>query len=130
MPRGFSGVEGTVEAGSGGTVDMNIGNWSCDIEVDEIDVSNTGDGGYSNVVPGLKKISGTFEFPYDTDNPPTAAAALCTPGSTPVLKLTMTTGHVLTGTALITKLSYKSGVNDAVMVTASFRNKGEWDLPS
>ena len=130
MPRGFSGYEGTVKAGSGGTVDMNISKWSCSYEVAEVDVSNTSDGGFSNSVAGLKKLSGSFSFPYDTDNPPTGAAALCEPGSTPVLELKAYTGHTLTGTALITKLDFESDVNGAVMCVVAFRNKGQWTLPT
>lgn len=126
----FSGVDGTVKAGAAGTVDMNISSWSLDLEVDEIDVSNTGDGGFSNVVPGLQKISGTFEFPWDPANPPTGASALCGPKSNPVLELKLKSGVVFTGTALITKLAVKSGVNDAVTAVVSFRNKGQWTLPT
>ena len=125
----FSGVDGTVKAGASGTVDMNISSWSADIEVDEIDMSNTGDGGYSNVVPGLKKISGSFEFPWDPENPPTGVSAGLTPGGTVVLELQLKPGIVMTGSALITKLGVKSGVNEGVKGVCTFRNKGAWELP-
>lgn len=126
----FSGVDGVVLAGSGGSVDMNISAWSADVEVDEIDVSNTSDAGYANAVAGLKKISGSFDFPWDPANPPTGASAGLSPGGTVSLVLTLKTGLTMTGSALVTKLSVKSGVNEAVLCTCSFRNKGAWTLPS
>jgi hypothetical protein len=124
----FSGVLGTVKSGA---VDMDVQGWSADVDVTVIDSTTTSDGGWESAIGGPLKISGSFDFFYDTTKKPTGATANLMPGNRPVLTLQVTTGETLSGTSLITKLSYKSRVKDGFIITASFQSGGgAWTLPS
>lgn len=127
MSSAFNGQNGTVKSG---TVDMDVEGWSADVEANVIDVSTTADTGWSDYIVGLKDVKGSFDFFYNPAKKPTGASANLTPGATPTLTLQCTTGEVLTGTGVITKLSLKSKVKDAFKVTASFQSRGQWTLPS
>lgn len=129
MSTAYSGAEGKVLSGS---TDLDVTGWSADVEVAEIDVSTTGDAGWEDAIHGLKKVSGSFDFLYNTSKDPFGAVVGLLPGAAtyPTLTLTLTTGKTLAGQAMITKLSVKSEVKDAVKITASFRSKGAWTMPS
>jgi hypothetical protein len=129
MGVAFSGEKGTVTAGA---VDMDVTGWSADMEVNTIDTSTTAELGWEDAIYGLRKFSGSFEFFYNPAKRPTGASAGLLPGSTtyPTLTLLATTGETFTGSAMITKLSFKSKVKDAFAVTATFTSKGAWTLPT
>lgn len=127
MSTAFSGVLGTVKSG---TTDMDVEGWDADYEVAEIETTTTADAGWEDAIPGPKKISGSFDFFYNTSKKPTGVTANLSAGSTAALTLQTTTGETLVGNALITKLSFKNKVKDGCKVTASFRSKGTWTLPS
>ena len=127
MSTAFSGVLGTVTVGS---TNMDVTGWSGDLEVVEIDTTTTADSGWEDAIAGPKKFSGSFDFFYNTAKKPTGSTAGLTAGNTPTLSLVATTGETFSGQSLITKLSLKSKVKDGFMVTASFRSKGVWTLPS
>lgn len=124
----FSGVLGTVKSGA---VDMDVQGWSADIEAAVIDSTTTSDGGWESAIGGPLKITGSFDFFYDTTKVPTGATANLTPGARPTLTLQITTGQTISGVAFISKLSYKSKVKDGFIITASFQSGGgAWTLPS
>lgn len=129
MSSAFSGVLGTVRSGS---LDMDVHGWSADVDVSTFDATTTADSGWEDTAPATKKVSGSFEFFYNLSKKPTGATANLLPGALPVPTLTfqVTTGEVLTGPGLITKLSLKSKVKDGFVVTASFTSRGAWTLPS
>jgi hypothetical protein len=129
MSAAFSGEAGTVTANA---VDMDVTGWSVDVEVNTIDTSTTAEDGWEDAIYGLRKVSGSFDFFYNTSKRPTGASAGLMPGATsyPTLTLQLTTGETLSGSAMITKLSIKSAVKDGTTVTASFTSKGAWTLPS
>jgi hypothetical protein len=109
--------------------------WDADVEIKELDTSTTADAGWESAIGGLKKVSGSFKFLYRAPpNNPSGATAGISSGSTPTLTLyinkTLLSTEYLTGQALITKLSYKIAVAGVAEVTASFRNRGPWTLPS
>jgi hypothetical protein len=124
----FSGVLGTVKSGA---TDMDVQGWSADIEAGVIDSTTTSDGGWESAIGGPLKISGSFVLIYVTTKKPTGATANLTPGSRPTLTLQVTTGETISGTAFISKLSFKMKVKDGAIVTASFQSGGgAWTLPS
>jgi hypothetical protein len=127
MSTAISGVLGTVKSGA---VDLDVSGFSFDYEVETFDSTTTADGGWSDETGAAKKISGSFDFFYNTSKKPTGASANLIPGATPTLYLQATTGEVFSGLGLITKLSLKSKVKDGVTVTASFTNKGVWTTPT
>ena len=133
MPsEAYSGWDGEVHVG---TFDAQIAEWDLDFEVKEVDTSTTADAGWESAIGGLKKVSGSFKFMYRAPpNNPTGSAAGLTVGSTPTLTLyinkSLLSTELITGVALITKLSYKNSVEGAAEVTASFRNRGPWTFPS
>lgn len=124
----FSGVLGTVKSGG---IDMDVQGWSADVEVNIIDSTTTSDGGWESAIGGPLKISGSFDFFYDTTKKPTGSSVGLMPGSRTPLILQITTAEVITGTAFISKLSYKSKVKDGFIITASFQSGGgAWTLPT
>ena len=133
MPsESYSGWDGEVLAG---TFDCQVMEWGADVEIKELDTSTTADAGWESATGGLKKVSGTFKFLYRAPpNNPTGSTAGLSEGATPTLKLyinkTLLSTEFLTGVALITKLSFKNSVEGVAEVTASFRNRGPWTLPS
>ena len=127
MSQAFSGVLGLVKSGA---VDADVSGWSGDLEVETFDSTTTADAGWADITAAAKKITGSFDFFYNTTKKPTGAGLNLTPGATPALTLQATTGEVFSGTALITKLSLKSKVKEGFMCTASFANKGPWTYPT
>jgi hypothetical protein len=124
----FSGVLGIVKSGA---IDMDIQKWNADVEVGVIDSTTTSDGGWESAIGAAMKISGSFDAFYDTTKKPTGATANLMVGSRPTLTLQITTGEVITGVALITKLSFKSAPKEGTTYTASFQSGGgAWTLPS
>lgn len=133
MPtEAYSGYDGEV---LNGAFDYQVSEWDLDLEIKEVDTSTTADAGWESAIGSLKKVSGSFKFFYQAPpRNPTGATSGLTVGSTPTLKLyinkTLLSTEFFTGVALITKLSLKSSVPGAGEVTASFRNRGVWTLPS
>jgi hypothetical protein len=117
-----------------GSTDMDMQSWSVDIEVNTFDSTTTADTGWDDTTPATKKLSGSVDFFYNPSKKPTGATANLTPGSIGTLTLyvnkSLDVGDVLTGNALITKLSFKAKVKDGFLITASYVNKGPWTLPS
>src|SRR3954466_14876364 len=101
MSAAFSGQAGNVTSGA---TDMDVTGWSADVEVNTIDTSTTAEAGWEDAIYGLKKVTGSFDFFYNTAKRPTGAGAGLTPGATsyPTLTLQLTTGEVMTGSAMIT----------------------------
>lgn len=136
MSTAFNGQEGNVFVGTFGSntpgvgTDMDVDKWTADVEANTIEVSTTADGGWHDEICGLKKVTGTFEFFYNTAKRPTGASVGMTPSSFVFLTLQLESGEVLSGNALITKLAISSQVNGATKVVASYVNKGPWTLPS
>src|SRR5262245_57527120 len=127
MSASISGWNGTVKSGA---TDLDVEGWSADFKIVEVDTTTTADAGWEDTAPGVKSVEGSFDFNYVVANKPTGSGANLTMGNTVALTLTVTTGETFTGNALITKLSIKNKVKDTVKVTASFKNKGVWVLPS
>jgi hypothetical protein len=122
----YSGFEGKVYTGA---VDMDVTEWSADIEITEIDITTTADAGFENTLEGPTKISGKFTVFYTATKNPFDAAQSLAPGDTPTLTLHTGGGDTLSGLALITKVMIKSAVKEAVSIEVNFRNKGVWVLP-
>jgi hypothetical protein len=129
MSRAYSGTEANVKSGA---LDMDAAGWSADVDTSTFDSTTTADAGWEDETVATLKVTGSFDFFYNTAKKPTGSSANLTPGSTPTLTLYVneTGGDNLTGIALIKKLSLKSKVKDGFMVTASFTSKGIWTLPS
>lgn len=136
MSAAFNGQAGNVFVGTfggntpGSGTDMDVDKWTADIEVNAIEVSTTADGGWHDEIGGLKKVSGTFEFFYNTAKKPTSGSIGMTPGSFVFLTLQLESGETLSGNAFVQKLAIASQVNGATKVVASYTNKGPWVLPS
>ena len=131
MSIAYSGAYSNVVSG---TLDMDAQGWTADVEVSTFDSSTTADNGWESTTPALKKVSGSFDFFYNIAKKPTGSGAGLTPGNSVTLTLyvdkNVNSGEILTGTALITKLSLKVKVKDGFIVTASYTSVGSWTLPS
>lgn len=132
MSQAISGANGTVHVGA---VNADVSSVNLEIDVDTFDTTTTADGGYEDITPSVKKITGSFDFFYNVTKKPTGGSLTLTPG-TVVGTLTVyvdevnAPGETYAGPALVTKLSLKSKVKDGWVVTASFHNKGAWTLPT
>ena len=129
MSTAYSGVESNVLIGA---TDCDANGWSVDISVNVFDSTTTADLGWDDETGATKRIEGSFDFFYNPTKKPTGTLTL-TPGTVVdvlTLYVNKTDDEKLTGKALIKKLSYKGKVKDGFMCTASFVNKGPWDLPS
>jgi hypothetical protein len=122
----YSGFEGKVFSGA---TDMDVSEWSADIEITEIDVTTTAGNGFEQTLTGPTKISGKFTVFYTTEKNPFGVTAGLTPGESVTLHLHTGGGDELTGLALITKAMIKSAVKEAVSVELNFRNDGPWTYP-
>lgn len=127
MSIALSGVNGKVRSG---VTDMDVSGWTIDPEVETFDSTTTADAGWESTTAAAKKISGSFDFFYNTAKKPTGATAGLTPGSTVALALDVQSGETYSGNALITKLAIKSKSKESITVTASFKNVGAWTYPS
>lgn len=129
MSTALSGTHANVFSGS---TDLDASGWSADYEIATFDSTTTADAGWEDETGATLKLSGSFDFFYNTSKKPTGATAALTPGSTPNLVLWVNNpgGDSFAGKGLIKKLSLKSKVKDGFMVTASFTSKGPWTVPS
>lgn len=135
MSKAYSGVSGTVS--SNGT-DLAVTGFSADVETTEVDTTTTADAGWEDAISSTTKVSGSFDFFWRPDVDPfnsvlglmPGAQALGITATYPALVLKLDTSNSLSGTALITKLSVKSEVKGAKQLTASFRSKGAWVVPT
>lgn len=130
MSTAYSGIDGTVLSQS---TDMDVTGWSADVEAEEIDTTTTADAGWEDAINGCKKVSGSFDFLWNPSKNPFNSVIAMMPGSGlyPTLTLKLSTGQTLSGTAMIQKLSLKSAVKgQAKTITATFRSKGAWSVPS
>jgi hypothetical protein len=129
MSAAYSGVQANVYTGS---LDLDAMGWSADVENAGFDSTTTADAGWEDETSATSKVSGSFDFFYNPLKKPTGATANLTPGNTAALVLWVnkTGGDNLSGNARIQKLSLKSKVKDGFIVTATFRSKGAWTLPS
>jgi hypothetical protein len=131
MSAAFSGAYSNVQSG---TLDMDTQGWSADPEINTFDSTTTADAGWDDTTGATSKISGSFDFLWNPSKKPSGATAALTPGATPTLTLyvnkLLNPGDILTGKALITKLSLKAKVKDGFTVTVSFTSKGAWVYPS
>ena len=133
MSTAYSGILGNVLSGA---TDMDVKEWSADVETADIDTTTTGDAGWSDSIDRPTKISGSFDFFYNPAKSPFRAVANLMPGAPrtsgtyPTLTLKTGGGDQLSGTARITKLSKKGAVPEGIMYTASFTSKGIWTVPT
>jgi hypothetical protein len=127
MSTALSGVNGKVLSGA---MDMDVTGWNLDHEIDTFDSTTTADAGWEDTTASAQKIAGSFDFFYNLAKKPTGATANLKAGATPTLHLQVQSGEECTGVALITKLSLKSKTKEGITITATFKNKGVWTLPS
>jgi hypothetical protein len=127
MSTAYSGVIGIVTSGG---VDMQVSGWSADVEQTTFDATTTADMGWQSVKPAIKKVSGSFDFFFNTGINPYDSAQNMFNGVPVALALTTATGKTLAGNAVVTKLSHKSDVKDGIKMTASFDSDGVWTLPT
>lgn len=136
MSKGYSGYGGTVEIGST-PVDVDVQNWSADIDGGAWDSTTTGDGGWADENPGVVKLSGTFDILYNPEK-----KALRPTSGTPAglgirtnavvdlkLHISKADGETLSGKALLGKISIKQQTKAGIVLTVSFSNKGPWAQP-
>jgi hypothetical protein len=69
MSTAYSGYAGVVMSGA---TDMEVKEYSFDVETTSIDITTTSDAGYENKLAGPVKISGKFTFYYDIAKRPRA----------------------------------------------------------
>jgi len=109
-------------AGYGGSITFtnfqtSAKQWTSDISVDMLDITDFGDGGYRTFKGGLKGGTATVTYNWDVAN----TAAL---GDSATLTLLVTTGLGLNGTAFLSGISYSTAVDGIVECTASFTFSG------
>lgn len=130
MSKAYSGVASNVLVGA---TDVDTNGWSADLTVNTFDSTTTADLGWDDETAATKRIEGSFDFFYNPDKKPTGGALNLAGGSIVdvlTLYINKTDDEKLSGKALIKKLSYKGKTKDGFLMTASFVNKGPWDLPT
>lgn len=83
-----NGFNGVVLVGS---YSLDVTEWTADFEVEILDTTNTGDGGWQSNINGCKKASGTVKTFYDAAAIPTGASGANVQNGTSVT-LTLTEG--------------------------------------
>lgn len=125
MGQAYSGVGGTVLSGS---TDLEVEEYSFELEDGEIDTTVTSDAGWEDSIHGTRKVSGSFTFWVQASKTPFGSVAGLYAPAYPTLTLGM--GHAnASGKAHITKIAVQSKTKDGIKCVATFRSKGAWTLP-
>jgi predicted secreted protein len=118
----IAGKGGSIKFDSGSIAEM--GNWSLDVGVDEIDTTNFDSNDWKEFMAGLKEWSGSFEGNLVKGH----KAALFDKLGTIVpieLKVTAIDGAItFTGQAFLTGLNVEVPVEDKASISADFRGTG------
>ncbi len=128
-----SGKEGKVVVGAG---TLHVRGWSFDDQVEPLDVTDTGDGGFRNHVPGLQVGRGELTLDYDEAAPPGAAAqgAWITGTTLSSIELHIgTTGgpdKIEIPNALVTGMPFTSTVEGKISLTIPFVTNGSDTTPT
>lgn len=127
MSQSYSGLDGTVTAAG---TDMDVTGFTADVEQATYDSTTTGDAGWEDVGYATQKVSGSFDFFFNTSKNPYAAPQSMLNRTPVALVLAHGGGKTLSGNAAVTKLSVKSATKEGITMTASFTSKGVWTLPT
>jgi len=118
----IAGKGGSIKFDSGSIVEM--GNWSLDVGVDEIDTTNFDSNNWKEFMAGLKEWSGSFEGNLVKGHKAALFDKLGTIASIE-LKVTATDGSLtFTGQAFLTALNVEVPVEDKASISADFRGTG------
>jgi len=120
----FSGVDGTVAWTSRTSLDatsQKVKSWSCDVGTDELDTTDFSVTQWRTWISGVSEWSGSFEMNFDADN---AAVVTEMYGASSSLTLTMDGSRSISGSAILTGVSFSEPVDDIVTGTVNFRGTG------
>lgn len=113
--------------------------------VETPDITNSADNGWGNVMPGVRRISGTIKFNYDLANKPHLTPYQMKTGSVLQIKIILdeqaannllssdvtTPTQIWFGQAMIGETDFTAGPLAGVLaVTMSFMSKGPWTVPT
>lgn len=117
----LTGVAGEVDYTA---VIAAVKEWDASVEAVTHDVTGFDSDGWQNNVCSIKKINGKVDM-FKTGAPPIVGTSAAM-----VLKETQTTGQVLSGNAIITKIDIKVPVAGEITYSLTFVGDGEWTLQS
>lgn len=118
----IAGYNGAVKIGA--TAVGNMGDWSLDIKVANLDTSQFGDQ-WKEFIAGIKEWSGKFAGRFDeSDAGQSAAQSAMLGGTTVTLELDVDGTHHYSGTAFIQQLSPKASASATVDVEYTFQGTG------
>lgn len=116
-----SGKRGSITIG-GNT--YHVVDWTANIEIDQIDVTNTNSGGYREYISGL--VGGTFSFTavHNTTNTLVSQFAGLEVGAKGSGTFTIAGGGSISGTIVFESIEYSSSVDGRVESNGSGRFTG------
>lgn len=123
----YTGKTGHIRIGtSGGSFTVKpLTDWSLDIKVDEIDVTNFTSSGWKEVQSGIFSCDITASGPYDTNN------VGVTQGSATIFSLDLDAGGAFgafTGSGLVTNIKIDNSVKDVAKITYTATSNGPWTV--
>lgn len=130
MSRFFSGNEGIAKAES---TTLCITQWQFTDAVQAIDTTNACQSGYTSVIAGSRKGTGSMTFHYDAEQSPWADPPDLNAGSKIHIELFLENSSgpkIDLPVAMITNLQVTSAVNGVVSCVANFENDGVYTLPT
>lgn len=125
----INGFSGTVLCGAHS---LDVTEWNCDVEVEILDTTNTGDLGWQSNINGCKKATGTVKTFWDTAAVPTGAAnANIQNGTTVTLTLNIgASARTIIVPARVGKITVNNPVKGVVPFEFTFESTGVVTLPT
>lgn len=130
MSRFFSGNEGIAKSEE---TTLCITQWQFTDGGQSIDTTNACQSGFTSVIAGSRKGTGSMTFHYDAEQSPWADPPNLGFGSKVHLELFLENSSgpsIDLPVAMITSLQVTSAVNGVVTCVANFENDGEYTLPT
>jgi hypothetical protein len=111
---------------------LDITEWSCDVEVEILDTTNTGDLGWQTNINGCKKATGSVKTFWDTAAVPTGAAnANIQNGTSVTLTLNIgNSGRSIIVPARVGKITVSNPVKGVVPFEFTYESTGVCTLPT
>ena len=105
------------------TVLKGINNWTVNYNADALEATNFTDSGTRTYIGGQTGWTGTITGFYDTSSTVVYNSTIA-PGNTIEVEFTMAAGHDMEGDAVVTGMSYTTGVDGAVTVSLDLQGNG------
>jgi predicted secreted protein len=117
----LNGFSGNIQLGAN---NLDVTDWTLNVNAEAVDTTNTGDAGWESNILGAKNFDGSFKTFWDSTAVPTGAAGF-TAGARGTLTLNVgNSGKSYVGTVQLTQVVIENPVKGAIAFNVTFKGSG------